>query len=133
MKTFDLEKALNHEPVQTRDGRTVTQVTMFVSPASDEPVGRYPIAAVIVGPAGIPLLERFTVHGSHTHRIDREDRELLGHAPSDLFMAPVTKTLWLNIYPDVVNRHSTRNGADANALSSRIACIELTYEEGDGL
>lgn len=47
-------------------------------------------------------------------------------------------TMWGNVYPvdefaPYVRLFETRKQADENALESRVACIELTFEEGEGL
>lgn len=47
-------------------------------------------------------------------------------------------SLWLNVYPDepeycVVGVHGSRAEADQYADSSRIACINITFKEGEGL
>lgn len=45
-------------------------------------------------------------------------------------------TFWLNIYPDHCSKsdfHSSRERADQFAGSSRLACIEVNWEEGQGL
>lgn len=47
-------------------------------------------------------------------------------------------SLWLNIYPDMhpcgtLCDHSTREAADAAAYAGRIACINITFKEGEGL
>lgn len=37
---------------------------------------------------------------------------------------------WVNVYSDT---HATREDADRGADGDRIACIEIEFEEGDGL
>jgi hypothetical protein len=52
----------------------------------------------------------------------------------DLFDVPVKHTRWVNMYDVIgVNSHITRESADKVSSGSRIACIEITFEEGEGL
>lgn len=47
---------------------------------------------------------------------------------------PEKKEGWLNIYSNGSgNLHESRVPADLHAAASRIACIKITYEEGEGL
>lgn len=56
---------------------------------------------------------------------------------------PEKKKGWVNIYPysqqpnkyagDVVGIYNTKELADAGAVLNRVACIEIEYEEGEGL
>lgn len=49
-------------------------------------------------------------------------------------MAPVTHERWVNIYPDdVVSINPSKEQADHRADPYRIACIKITYTEGEGL
>lgn len=42
--------------------------------------------------------------------------------------------LWLNVYPDSnICAHTTRKAAYDGAIPGRIACINITYKEGEGL
>lgn len=63
-------------------------------------------------------------------------------APSqyDLFMVPVKRKVWINLYSDdpqpvTYCANATRKAADDNAQAcdGRIACIEIEFEEGQGL
>lgn len=74
LKQFDLEKALSGDPVVTRDGLEVTQVTLF------ECEGQLPVMAVIAGE-----LEGFTKTGEYFPT---------GEASGfDLFMKPKTHNI----------------------------------------
>ena len=56
--------------------------------------------------------------------------------PEDYRIAPKEKTGWINIYPDGCGGgkiYETREDADSLSAISRIACIQITYKEGDGL
>jgi hypothetical protein len=48
----------------------------------------------------------------------------------DLLDVPVKHTRWVNIYPE---SPETKRMAARVAGQSRIACIEVTFEEGEGL
>jgi hypothetical protein len=77
MKPFDLEKALAGEPVVTRDGRAVAQLTKFDCISND------PVWGVING-----YLKSFRLDGSYLN------------SPSsyDLFIAEPER--WVNVYWD---------------------------------
>lgn len=82
MKKFDLKAALAGQPVQTRDGRKVTQIVHF------EINEKYPVYAVVEGDS---LPESFRLDGSY-----------MGFAPNtkDLFMTSKTLTTYVNVYRD---------------------------------
>lgn len=44
--------------------------------------------------------------------------------------APQKHVKWVNVYPTT---HATREEADKRALPSRIACVRIEFEEGEGL
>lgn len=46
---------------------------------------------------------------------------------------PVRHKRWVNFYAYTSNSHSTKELADAAATKARIACIEIEFEEGQGL
>lgn len=120
MKPFDLEKALAGEPVVTRDGRPVTQVTRF-----DVNNERYCIAAVVDS-----NIETFSIDGKF--RIEY---------PSiyDLFMAPKTvkKEGWINLYRSdseeiaafTGNAYNTKEAAEEVASPKCIATVKIEWEE----
>jgi hypothetical protein len=56
----------------------------------------------------------------------------------DLFDVPVKNTRWVNVYPSGVfysinTSFPTKEAADSYAAKHRVACIEVTFEEGEGL
>jgi hypothetical protein len=57
----------------------------------------------------------------------------------DLFDVPVKHTRWVNMYPNISGTYSTvgaymnKEGANEFARKARVACIEITFEEGEGL
>jgi hypothetical protein len=85
MKPFDLEKALAGEPVVTRDGQAVTQLTKFDCDSE------YPLCAVIDG-----VLITYTINGSY-YTINGSYKEGEQH-DLDLFMAEPER--WANVYWD---------------------------------
>lgn len=84
MKPFNLEEAMAGNPVQTRDGIEVTQLTFF-----DDPRLTYSVFAMV----GDSLL-KFTKSG----RFYYGD----GISSYDLFMAEEKKTIWINIWKNKV-------------------------------
>jgi hypothetical protein len=86
-KPFDLEAAKRGEPVITRDGRSVRVL------CTDRTHSEYPIIALITSHnTGVEfeLSEQFTLEGSY--RADKYQCE------QDLFMAPVVREYWVNVY-----------------------------------
>lgn len=74
--------------------------------------------------------------GSEWHDIDYLD-DLTPDFHSSLFqwrVKPKSNTVWVNVYPDgdVTMWHS-KALADGVAGGERIACVPLTYTEGEGL
>jgi hypothetical protein len=58
----------------------------------------------------------------------------------DLFDVPVKHTRWVNVYSNTSGVHHTNGGlyldkveADGYAGKTCVACIEITFEEGEGL
>jgi len=54
----------------------------------------------------------------------------------DWRIKPITVTGWINVYPDkFVSReiYPSKDDADNHSHPSRIACVEVTYTEGQGL
>lgn len=83
--------------------------------------GDYPIVALVEQPDGAWYPFTFTKYG---------------HRPSGLRLVnvPVKRTFWLNVYENGdVYRCSCRAAADAIKRPHRIACLEITYTEGEGL
>ena len=82
MRPFDLEKALAGEPVVTRDGRTVTEIHHFKTMRSD---CEFSLFAVVDGDVKSYLPDgRWSSSG--------------GNSPRDLFMAPVKRQAWTNVF-----------------------------------
>lgn len=123
MKPFDLEKALAGEPVITRDGKKATEV-VFLKTADD----LYVVIAVVDG-----KVLSYTKDGKYWASKSADQ--------NDLFMAPKKVKGWMNVYTTIRDSavasssavYKTRKDADVNATSGRLACIEVEFEEGQGL
>ena len=115
-KNFDPTK-----PVQTRDGRKVRIVdTNYKGNA------RRPILAIITEDDHTEICHTFNKDGSSLPDMTRD---------LDLINIPEKYTLWVNLYADrgILFTHSSRAQADVNAGASRIACVKVEFEEGEGL
>lgn len=110
MKPLDLTK-----PLQTRDGQPVTILT------TERPDSLHPV----VGMTNAGLILTYTTQGK-VYSCGRE-HEL------DLMNVPEKRTFWFNIYEDRQTRHPNRDHADYYACYGRLACVEVTYTEGEGL
>lgn len=88
MKTFDLEKALAGDPVITRDGRPVTQLTFFENARGDT------FAGVLDG-----VIELWAENGEYNHSYSSN---------FDLFMAPKTRQGWICVYQGLDGEYFTR-------------------------
>ena len=87
----------------------------------------------------IQVRERFT------HK--REDAgwaDMIPHIPRwdwnscEYRVKPQVHEYWLNVYPKGVNKlfivsAPTREDADKNSTTARIACIKISFTEGEGL
>lgn len=104
--TFDPTK-----PVQTRDGR---EARIICTDAK----GDYPIIA-LVGPDEIL---RFYDSGGKSYY----------YSENDLINIPEKRVVWFNVYNDKFG-HETKEDADTNCSSDRIACVRVEYEVGEGL
>lgn len=124
-KPFNLERALAGEPVITRDGKKVTELTHF---KTLHPASEHPLTGVLDG-----RRETFRLDGTFGLTPRRSEY--------DLFMAPKIIKAWVNVYATRVpgysvnlsSGYSSREEADAHATNTRIACIEVDIEEGQGL
>lgn len=85
MKPFDIELAKANHPVQTRDGRAV-RILCYDRKHDD-----YPIVALVENPDFKDEdTEEFTISGKYDTQVLRSEK--------DLFMAPIKKEGWINIY-----------------------------------
>ena len=123
MKPFDLEKALAGAPVVTRSGVPVSEVHYF------ETVTRqYKVFAVVTGE-----VQSYTESGRYTRRVE--------HA-FDLFMAPVKRVGWVNIYLDghadgwshcgqvvYTSEEEAKDNADRTSCPSGVVTVKVAWEE----
>lgn len=121
MKPFDLERALAGDPVVTRDGREVTQLTHFnVVDTTD------PLVGVING-----CLKSWKLKGTYFS----EDG-----SPADLFMKSIRREGWINIYPKSGHSHysvavvggdvyATKEIAQSFSGTNCIGCVRVEWEE----
>lgn len=127
MKPFDLKRALAGEPVVTRDGRKVHCV--LHDPGSpDEEMRVY----ARYGDESCMCYNAFMENG-----LLRKGQV----KPQDLFMAPIKREAWVNVYPapndslhkgiSFLTSHafSTKGIADSLATGNRLLCIRVEVEE----
>lgn len=117
---FNLEKALQGNPVVTRDGRKVTEI-YHLKTISNQIA---PVVAVIDGMTSLYRIDGTTENGYYFYT---------------LCMAPLTIKKWVNLYlhkgnPDfgVVGKiYNSKESAEAdrNFDDSRIACVEIEVPE----
>lgn len=114
-KPFDPDK-----PCQTRDGRKARII------CKDRRHQQYPIVA---------LLEAGGVESQTSHTKDGWLYDAGQSSPHDLINIPERMEGWVNIYAYTVgDLHKTKELADATAGSNRrIACLHLSFTEGEGL
>ncbi len=113
-KPFDPSK-----PVQTRDGRKARII------ATDRQ-GHEPLIALVTEPQGHECIYAFQPSGVCHPRAP-------GHA-DDLVNIVEKHVRWINIYNGGCSvPHKTKPEADLNAAGSRIACLRVEFEEGEGL
>lgn len=117
MKPFDLEAAKNGAPVVTRKGFPV-RIICF-----DRKQQEYPLIALILYPSGEEAVVVYTGMG------------LSGPKDFDLFMAPVKREGWINLYQFGVNlrgglvyknRELAIKDVDDEAL---VATVRIEWEE----
>jgi hypothetical protein len=114
MKTFDLEKAREGEPVVTRDGKPARIICFDLK-------GAMPIIAAI-DYGNEECVNCFTDKGIY------EDYK--GENSRDLFMASIKKEAWLNVYSEyIVTAFPTKEDAELCAEVDRVACIKIDWEE----
>ena len=116
--TFDPTK-----PVRTRDGKPARIIATDLK--SD-----HPIVAAVKDKNGDEYHYGYTKNG---HWIDDSYEGAI-----DLVNIPEKHELWVNVYDSCfggfnLKPHATREAADNNAREARIACLHLTFEEGEGL
>ena len=130
MKPFDLAKAKAGAPVITRNGHKA-HILSFDLCNRD-----YPMAAAFTDSDGNEWVNTLTNEGKCFAFADKD-------SPSDLFMAPVKREGWVNLYqaPNAETLaelgfavYATKEQADQSAegqrtVNPRIACIRIEWEE----
>lgn len=121
-KPFDLEKAKAGEPIITREGESATFVAYIPECASGHRLIVY-------------------IHGRETTTDYFDSGKFLngGENLLDLFMAPKKIKRWVNVFSE--ERYVAYTTAEQAAVydtcamdsAKRIACIEVEFEEGQGL
>ena len=116
LKPFDLQAALAGKPVVTRDGIKVKEIHQFKTVD-----GNRNIVAIVNG--GMLSYEQ---NGKYPF-----------NSSNDLLMAPVMVKKWVNLYPAPIASpyemvcfpYTSKEQADLDASSRRIACVEVEVEE----
>lgn len=116
------------KPVQTRDGRPVRLLCTDAN-------SRFPVTGLVSQPQGNDVVGTWTVEGSY---LDEP-----GEDPLDLVNVSVRHEGWVNIRRfedrpaglclETPRVYATRAEADAHAKPSRIACVFISFTEGEGL
>jgi hypothetical protein len=106
------------KPVQTRDGRKVR----ILCTDAGEP---FPIVGICEDLTSGRFAQRWTADGYYLDN-GKQDRV-------DLIQAPVKRTVWINIYKDGAYMYESKYDADMNCEPTRIACVKVEFEEGEGL
>jgi hypothetical protein len=92
MKPFNLQEALAGKPVVTRDGRDVSQITLFTH------VDTWCVVAVV---ENFDTVSLYTQNGRYTMFEDR---------PLDLFMKSTKHQRFVNVWPDPYGIQPTNDG-----------------------
>lgn len=120
MKNLDLTK-----PVQTRQGQPVRVL------CSDRAHPEYPVIALVRMQNGTEFLETYTADGKRVPSAADDSLNNLVNVPQKI-------EGWLNFYADgsfSQYLHSIRENADdiAEGAKDRVACVKISYTEGEGL
>jgi hypothetical protein len=120
MKPFNLEEALAGKPVQTRDGRKVTEIVHLKTIDVTYPI----IAVVDKTPVAYTMVGREWQSGADSR--------------GDLFMAPEIVTKWGNVYQNCNNgkyfigtlfeTEGEAKGGASNAPANYISTVPITIE-----
>ena len=102
---------------KTRDGCDVRIL------CTDKVSKKFPVVA-LVRLAEYEEVRTYTKEGSHLSNYESE---------SDLIEVKEKQVGWINIYNDGGVLHKTKEEADIKGAGSRIACIKIEFEEGEGL
>ena len=105
MKEFNLEKALAGEPVITRNGELVTQITKF-----EDIINPYCLCGKVLG-----NIELFTIDGVFSLKF--------GESQFDLFMAEEKKSIWINVWKNF------KDGSLSTSIHSRKDKCDMEIDE----
>ena len=118
MPKLDLNK-----PVQTRNGKKVRILCTDRKSKSDI----YPIIVLILMADGVEATQRYRKDGTYLSVGSSGGHDLIN----------VPTQYWVNIYPDDDNNigrfWKNKQDADEFATSGRMACVPVTFTEGEGL
>lgn len=120
MKPFNLQEAMAGKPVQTRDGREVTQLKFFED-------------------VNINLIIGVVAKNIWTWNMEGQSDSLSGESNNDLFMALEKKSIWVNVYEvmdslseefelSIGKIHGTKESAMSSKNKYYIKTIEITNE-----
>lgn len=114
MELLDLTK-----PVQTRDGR---QVRILCT----DMIGTFPMVGLIKGHCGDEDVAMWTSDGKY---------RLFDDCEHDLMNVPEKHSVWINFYKSGMRYgwHTSKEMADRQAGEDRIACVNVVFNDGDGL
>lgn len=87
--------------------------------------GKLSIVALVMDNNGSENCWHYSQDGEFLNSISTDHR-------LDLVNIPETHEAWVNIYKNGAAR-PTRRDADNSANSNRVACIKVTYKDGEGL
>jgi len=129
MRKFNLERALAGDPIICRDGSKVIELKYF-----DNEIFGCQLIGIVEQKNNIRFLHCWSDQG--------EDFNIEGESLLDLFMAPTTKTYYVNLYFNpsygcaVGKTHETRESAqdsipkdDQDGLRGYLKTIEFTITE----
>lgn len=109
------------KPVQTRDGRTARIICTDAKTSSG-----FPIIALVADASGNEFLVSHTSDGYYNSSKDKHNNNLIN--------IPEKHEMWVNCYPGLTARdYLTRKAADYAATPARIACVKVTWTDGEGL
>ena len=116
MKPFDLEAAKAGAPVVTRDGKKARIICFDLNN------GEYVLVVAFTPGNGREGIISTKKDGRHC--------TIFNDSVYDLFMAPVKKEGWLNIYPnEKVEMWPTKDLAVRNSDWNIVACVKVEWEE----
>jgi hypothetical protein len=118
----------------TRDGREAKVCITTCETVSER---NLVIKGFIRNSNGVWCTSTWGVKGHHINYIEKEDH--LHYTDYDLFDVPVKHTKWVNIYCRTGGNYTitgdfpSKQVANKVAQRGRVACVEVTFEEGEGL